>query len=141
LKKNIFMKEQEVYKVWFDPEQGCVRMQWEGYATSAQFRAGTELMYETLVKHGAFKVFGDIKNMVLIGQEDQSWLLHEFLPRAIEAGCRAFALVKPDSYFNKIAVETVNKNIGNDLVQIRMFETREDAFAWLQTIEHPQLKH
>ncbi len=124
----------EVYKVWYSADDSCVMMNWHGYANSRQFREGTELMLSELIANKAHKVLGDIKNMVLIGQDDQSWLLSDFFPRAIKAGCKAFALVRPDYYFNKIAVETVNHKVG-DQVQIRMFDELAQASEWLSGID------
>jgi hypothetical protein len=53
------------------------------YSTSEQFREGTELMLNELLHNGASHVLADLREMVLIGLEDQKWLGHKFLPRAI----------------------------------------------------------
>jgi hypothetical protein len=55
-----------------------VVMEWNGYATSAQFREGTELMLNTLIKSKASKVLADIKNMIFIDTEDQKRLISFF---------------------------------------------------------------
>ena len=47
---------------------------WEGYATSPEFKEGTELMLNTLIKNKLAKVLADIKGMTLIGMDDQQWL-------------------------------------------------------------------
>ena len=72
-------------------------MEWQGYATSNQFKEGTELMLNTLIKHRSIKVLANIKDMILIGMEDQQWLDTQFIPRAIRFGFKAIALVKPDT--------------------------------------------
>jgi hypothetical protein len=121
----------EVYRVWYDKDEQCVRMRWNGYANSRQFREGTEKMFEQLVQHGARKVLGDIKSMTLIGQEDQQWLLDQFLPRAIREGFRVIALVQPDAYFNKVAVESVAYKINHEKLKIRFFNNVAEAQEWL----------
>src|SRR5829696_8657988 len=103
--------ETSTYKVYFDTELNCVIMQWDGYSTSAEFRQGTELMLNTLIRHKANFVLADIKNMVLISGEDQQWLEKEFLPRAMNFGFSGLAIIRPTSYFNKVAIESISYKI------------------------------
>ena len=124
----------EVYSIYFDEELGAVVMEWDGYATSQQFREGTELMLNTLIQHKATKVLADVKDMVLIGQEDQQWLLGHFLPRAIEFGFKSIAMVRPDYYFNKVAVESVSYKVDQDKLGIHFFDTVEEAREWLKGV-------
>ncbi|MBT1689270.1 SpoIIAA family protein [Dawidia soli] len=123
-----------VYQIYYDAAQGYVRMDWNGYATSAQFREGTEYMLKLLVEHGAHKVLADIKTMTLIGQEDQNYVKFNFLPRAIERGFRAIALVRPSNYFNALAVEAISYRVQQTSVQIRLFDSLEEAQTWLQQV-------
>lgn len=120
-----------VYNIYFDPEINAVVMEWDGYATSQQFKEGTELMLETLVKNNTHKVLADIKDMVLIGMDDQHWLENSFIPRAIQAGFRAIAMVRPDYYFNKVAVESVSYKVDQDQLRINFFDNAAEAREWL----------
>lgn len=120
-----------VYNIYFDEAQQAVVMQWEGYATSAQFREGTELMLNELIQHKASRVLADIRHMALIGSDDQRWLLDLFLPRALKFGFRSVAFLKPGSYFNQVAVENVTSKIGAQL-NMGFFENSEEAWQWLK---------
>src|SRR5690349_17119982 len=117
----------EPYHIFYDDTDGYVCMEWTGYATSSQFRQGTELMLEFVIKHRTGRVLADIKDMVLIGNEDQQWLLHNFLPRAIAAGFQLLCIVTPDNYFNKVAVETVSYRVDKDKLSINFFANLGDA--------------
>jgi ribonuclease HII len=121
----------ETYNIYFDEAVDAVIMEWDGYATSAQFKEGTELMLNTLIQNKAFKVLADIKDMVLIGMEDQKWLDTVFLPRAIQFGFKAIAIVKPDNYFNKVAVESISYKVDKDKLAINFFDNVEEARDWL----------
>ena len=123
----------EVYNIFFDPEISAVVMEWDGYATSSQFKEGTELMLNTLIQNNSFKVLADLKEMVLIGREDQEWLDTQFLPRAIKFGFKAIAIIKPDHYFNKVAVESISYKVDKDKLAINFFDNIADAKGWLQT--------
>lgn len=124
----------ETYNIYFDQEINTVVMEWDGYATSAQFKEGTELMLNTLIQANSFKVLADIKDMVLIGMEDQQWLETQFLPRAIRFGFKAIAIVKPDHYFNKVAVETISYKVDRDKLAINFFDNATEAKEWLKGI-------
>jgi hypothetical protein len=124
----------EIYKIYFDKDLDAVIMEWDGYATSKQFREGTEKMLEILVQNHATKVLGDIRNMVLIGRDDQEWLNNDFLPRAIRHGFKAIAMLRPENYFNKVAVETVSYKVDKEKLSIQFFEHREKALEWLKTV-------
>lgn len=124
----------QVYNIYFDEETGCVVMEWDGYATSEQFKEGTELMLNTLIQHNSNKVLADIKDMVIIGREDQDWLDTHFLPRALQFGFKAIALIRPDSYFNNVAVESISYKVDKDKLTINFFDNVDDAKDWLKKI-------
>ena len=107
-------------------------MKWNGYATSIQFKEGTELMLNTLIRHNTHKVLADIKEMVIIGMEDQKWLEESFLPRAIQFGFKAVAMIRPDHYFNKVAVESVSYKVDKSKLLINFFDNTAEARDWLR---------
>src|SRR5688572_28616717 len=117
----------DTYNIWFDESAGIVRMSWKGYANSGQFREGTRRMLEVLRDARASVVLGDITEMVLISQEDQQWLVENFLPVAIDAGFKAIALLNPRHYFNKVAVETIAYKVKQEKLKISFFESEEEA--------------
>lgn len=124
--------DSQVYNIYFNRHLDAVVMEWDGYANSRQFREGTERMLVTLKQFKASRVLGDIANMVLIGMEDQQWLEQDFLPRAIGAGFKSIAMVRPSSYFNKVAVESVSYKVDKEKLNIQFFDNREDAENWLR---------
>ena len=128
----------DVYTIYYEPAIDSVIMEWKGYATSRQFRDGTELMLEILVQNQTFKVLADIKDMVIIGQEDQKWLDTDFLPRATNQGFRVLAVVRPESYFNKVAIESISYRVDKNKLAINFFDDTMDAREWLSLIPNPK---
>ena len=124
----------EIYNIYFDKEINAVVMEWNGYATSKQFKQGTELMLNTLISNNCSKVLADIKDMKIIAMEDQQWLNEEFLPRATKFGFRVIAIIKPEFYFNKVAVETISYKVDKDKLTINFFDNIEEAKAWLSKV-------
>ena len=127
---------EEVYEITYNPTLNAIVMVWRGYATSKQFRAGSELMLEMLIRHQCSKVLGDTSEMAIIGQEDQHWLENNFIPRAVNAGFRAFAIITPKAYFNKVAVETVSYKVDQNQLRIAFFTNREEAEEFLLNNAH-----
>jgi SpoIIAA-like len=123
----------DVYNIYFDKGLDAVIMVWNGYSTSEQFREGTELMLDELIHNGCSKVLADLREMILIGMEDQKWLETKFLPRAIKFGFKQIAIVTPNSYFNKVAVESVSYKVDKEKLTISFFDSREEAMQWLNT--------
>ncbi len=124
----------KIYNIYFDKALNAVVMEWDGYATSGQFREGTELMLNLLIQNRTSKVLADTKDMIMIGREDQEWMDTEFLPRAIKFGFKAIALIKPDHYFNKVAVESISYKIDKEKLTVNFFDSLEEAKEWLATI-------
>src|SRR3712207_1699913 len=93
--------------VGYDSDVPCVIMTWRGYATSREFREANERILGVLSERGATKLLGDIKEFVLIGADDQHWLISNWIPRAMQVGLRTVALVTPVFYFNRVAIESV----------------------------------
>jgi hypothetical protein len=123
----------KVYTIYFDKENDHVVMEWNGYATSREFKEGTELMLNTLIQNKASKVLADIREMKIIGMEDQQWLENDFLPRATKFGFKTLAIIQPKAYFNKVAVETVSYKVDKEKLSINFFDDPEKGIEWLRT--------
>lgn len=120
------------YNIYFDKNIKAVVMEWAGYTTSEGFREGTELMLNTLIKNNCESVLANIKDMTLIGAEDQQWLDKLFLPRATKFGFKKIAIVKPSSYFNQVAVESISEKIDREVLTVNHFDNLEGATLWLK---------
>lgn len=126
----------KVYNICVNSQLGAVIMDWDGYATSQQFREGTELLLNYLFESKVHKVLADAKDMILIGMDDQQWMVTSFLPRATQFGLKACAVVKPESYFNKVTIETIIQKIDQEKLLVKVFDDIEVAKAWLQQVRY-----
>lgn len=128
------MEPTEIYKINYDPGVDAVICIWNGYATSTQFRESTELLLETLVKNKTSRVLVDLKDMVLIGKDDQDWMDKTYIPKATALGMKIVACVQPIHYFNKIAVESIVYSFNKTPVKVSYFQQYEDAINWLKSV-------
>lgn len=127
----------KVYNIYYEPIIDSVIMEWKGYATTLEFREGTELMLKLLIENNTYKVLADVKDMTIIAGEDQEWLDTDFLPRATDAGFRVLAVVQPDSYFNKVAIESISYRVDKNKLAINFFNSLRDAKEWLGLLPNP----
>jgi hypothetical protein len=117
--------------VGYDADVPCVIMNWQGYATSREFRDANERVLGVLAERKTTKLLGDIKQFVLIGADDQQWLSSDWIPRAMQAGLRTVALITPVFYFNRVAVENVGQTLDPDKLILQYFDSRDAARQWL----------
>jgi hypothetical protein len=120
--------------VGYDAEVSCVTMTWKGYATSREFREGNERILGVLTERRANKLLGDIKDLVLIGADDQHWLSSNWIPRAMDAGLRTIAMITPVFYFNRVAVESVGQKLDPEALILHYFDNRDAARQWLGSV-------
>jgi hypothetical protein len=116
----------------YDADIPCVVMIWKGYATSAAFREGNAQVLAQITQRRASKLLGDVTDFVLIGAEDQAWLNEVWIPRAMHAGLRKVALVQPNFYFNRVAIDSVAQKLDRDRVELGFFDNRDAAKEWLR---------
>ena len=121
----------KIYNIRFDTRNQWVIMHWEGYVSSIHFREGTEMMLNLLIENRSSKVLANIKDMLLIDEEDQKWLENYFLPRAMRFGFHVLAVVKPTSYFNLAAIEKISNSVKQKGLKIELFDSSEEATEWL----------
>lgn len=123
----------DVCSISFDPGIPCIELTWHGYATSKQFRQIAEQQLAAMQAKQVSKVLDDHQHMLIVCAEDQQWVMADWLPRALAAGYQALAIIPSDDYFNKVATQNVVSQIQRDVLEIRHFQDREDAKAWLKT--------
>lgn len=126
------MDTSKVYSVSYDTELKTVLGIWKGYATSKQFREGSEALLTSIIQNQAKLMLVDLKEMVIIGKDDQDWMDKSYIPQLIEEGLKAVAVVQPAYYFNKVAVESIIFNINKQLLHVNYFKSIEEAKDWLR---------
>jgi hypothetical protein len=128
------LSDNPICTVTRDDDVPCIFVNWKGYATSAQIRFVHECLVGLIGRHGVSKILGDDTALVSIDNEDQEWIIWDWIPRAIAAGLRVVASKKPNGFFGRMSVDRIQAVISPKL-RIRSFDNLSDARAWLR---HPQ---
>lgn len=120
--------------VTYDESLSYIFVVWKQYApSSAQLRFVHECILHLLRKHGACKVLGDDTALVTLQPEDRSWIIQDWMPRALAAGLKFAASKTPDSYLGKASVRSVQAAFPAQLVS-QTFNDVDTARQWLRSV-------
>jgi SpoIIAA-like len=127
---NLYFAKAGVATVRWDEDQAFVRVDWEGWANTAEFAALLDAEIKALKEHGCSKMLADCRRQRILNAADQERAEAEWTPRAIEAGLKRFAVVLPES---DVAAAHLRDRLtsAKPAVQIRYFGSVEEARAWL----------
>lgn len=130
------LEDNPICTVCYDPSVPSLLVRWRSYATSAQIRYIHECLIRLIRKHRVSKILGDDFDLVSIAAIDQHWIAREWMPRAIAAGLRTVASVKPRAYFGQTSVNNILSFLPAGLA-IRSFESLREARDWLRGVYRP----
>ena len=118
----------------WDGDGPWVYVKWRAWANSAEYRAAQEIVLDALREnHGARNLI-DSTDRKVFSDEDQRWLLDDWMPRATAVGRRWTAIVLPNSALGRTIAENLDKHPQSKAINVKLFETVDDAAAWLSTV-------
>jgi hypothetical protein len=120
-----------VASVRWDQETRFVLVEWEGWANSAEFAELLDAEVRALQQHHGSRLLADCRRQKVIKPEDQALADKEWLPRALAAGLKRFAVVLPTSVLAEMNIRDALGRIPDAAMQVAYFATIEDAKAWL----------
>jgi len=96
---------------------GYLEIDWNGYATSKQFRRASQDMLNWMLICGTNCILFNAKRMKMIGKEDQEWVVKSF-SKHVQI-IRKMAIVKSEYYFNQLGlinITTSKPDIVGELI-------------------------
>jgi hypothetical protein len=130
------LEDNPICTVSYDPSIPALMVRWKSYATSAQLRYIHECLIRLIRKHRVSKILGDDSDLVSIAAVDQHWIAREWMPRAIAAGLRTVASIKPRAYFGRTSINNILSFLPDGLA-IRSCESLREAREWLRSVYQP----
>lgn len=121
----------ELATLWYHPEGGIVHHYFKRPARDAAFRRVLEAGLEQMREHSATKWLSDDRNNSALTPEDSEWVLDVWVPQALEAGWRHWAIVLPDYVVGKIDMAlyiSTRRQMGTN---VQVFTDPAEARAWL----------
>ena len=127
---NVYFAAPGVATVRWDPEGQLVLVEWEGWSNSKEFAALLAAEIQALTEHHGSRLLADCRRQRVLSPADQA-RDKEWLPLAIAAGLKRFAIVLPTS---GLATTNIRDRLGKEpggALEISYFKTVEEARTWL----------
>ena len=128
---NVYYHEPGVAVVTWDPAIGAARIEWQGWANPSEFAAANDAVITALKLHRGTKALGDGRNMKVIQQSDQDWIIQSWFPRAIAAGLTRLAVVLSKSGLTQMIIEDVIARVPGSQLDVGYFANVKEATTWL----------
>jgi SpoIIAA-like len=120
-----------VATVRWDPAADTVLVEWQGLADATEFTALLDAEIRALREHQGTRLLADCRLQKVLNAAAEDWADREWLPRALAAGLKRFAIVLPES---EVAARNVQEHLGhvpNSTLEVGYFDSIEKARAWL----------
>jgi hypothetical protein len=130
-------------RTYLDAPYVCVRwisggpwvlVEWKAWANSQEYRAAHETVLTAFRENHASRNLIDATHARVVSDEDQKWLIQNWIPRVVAAGRRWTAIVMPKRALARTISENIDKRPRSSLTEIEYFDTVDEAAAWLSTV-------
>ena len=126
---NVYYSVPGVATVRWDDPTATVCVEWDGWANAAEFKALLDAEVEALHEHSGSRLLADCRNQRVLNPADQDRANKEWVPAAVQAGLKRFAVVLPVS---DMAAGHLRERLGKVLeMEVAYFATVEEARDWL----------
>jgi deoxycytidine triphosphate deaminase len=128
---GVYFNTPGVASVRWDEDDQFVFVEWDGWANSTEFDALLEAEIQALKQHHSSRLLADCRRQKVLHQKDQDRANREWLPRALAAGLKRFAIVLPESVVAEMNVrDSLDKASGTGL-EVGYFATVDEAREWV----------
>jgi len=127
------LREDDVLRIYWDVGSKCVELEAKGDASSAQFRAGLEMVLVLVKDKRSRKLLADVGKVGKITGEDMVWTETDWAQRLAKTDVKFFAIVMPKSLGLHMSIDKMSERVDPKTVgQVRRFFPDADtARKWL----------
>ena len=120
-----------VVLVNWDPALKAICLEWQSWASSAEFAAALDAGLNCLAQHRGTRWLADCLDMKAVKQSDQEWLDRNWFPRALALGLRRVAVVNPKSGLSKMNLDDIFGRVPATKLDVAYFATVAEGKEWL----------
>jgi hypothetical protein len=114
-----------------DTDKKCVRHQIHQFAQGKDLRDGLDAGVALLQQHHVKKWLSDDRKNGPLTAADGEWVFNSWIPRAIAAGWRTWALVQPQSVIGQMNMKKFTDDFAKKGVVVQVFGDPGSAQRWL----------
>jgi SpoIIAA-like len=127
----VFFDKPGVASVRWDEDGQLVLVEWRGWADPTEFAELLEAEIVALRKHKSSRMLADCRRQKGLSASDQDRANNVWLPRALAAGLKRFAVVVPSSGLAEANLKERLGKVRAGALEIAYFATPEEARVWL----------
>ena len=128
--EDVYFNVPGVAVVKWDRPLQAARIEWQGWAKPAEFRAANDALVQAITAHHGSRLLGDTRQIKVIQESDQEWVNRDWFPRVLAAGATRMALILPASGLAKMNIDDMVSRVA-DRLDVAYFASLGDARAWL----------
>jgi hypothetical protein len=118
-----------------DRQRNCVIAEFRGFATSAEFRAGTMKILDAIKERRVDSLISDNRKLEVVTDADQMWIRDAWVPLAVAAGLKRIAVVLAKQGLGKFASQEIISQFPDSTFVTRTFDSLDEAKKWVATGE------
>jgi hypothetical protein len=131
--QDVYFNTPGVASVRWDSAARLVLVEWEGWADSGEFKELLDAEIKALQEHRGSRLLADCRQQKVINPADQDQANREWLPRALAAGLKRFAVILPRSGLAEMNIRDALGKVPDTALQVAYFATVEEGKSWLST--------
>jgi hypothetical protein len=131
LEDGVYFNSPGVASVRWDYDAQLVLVEWDGWANSNEFAALLDAEIQALKQNQGTRLLADCRRQKVLSPKDQDRANREWLPRALAAGLKHFAIVVPESVIADMNLRASLDKASASTLEVGYFSTVEEARDWL----------
>jgi hypothetical protein len=128
---GVYFDAPGVASVRWDEGGQLVLVEWQGWANSSEFSELLDAEVAALRKHHGTRMLADCRRQKGLSAADQDRANEKWLPRALAAGLKRFAVVVPASGLAEANLKERLGKVRPGALELAYFATPEEARDWL----------
>ncbi len=120
------------HAAFFEPTLGAVVVEWQPDPES--FCPVLEHILLLMQRHRTGKILAKVAGLVVSEGRQLDWFRHDWLPRALRAGYKAYAAVGPVPLLSDLIISPTAGQVQEQGVKVNFFKTLPEAQEWLRGI-------
>jgi hypothetical protein len=126
---DVYFTVPGIATVRWDEPHSTVLVEWDGWANATEFKSLLDAEVKALRDHRGTCLLADCRRQRVLNLADQQRANREWLPEAIAAGLKRFAIVLPES---ETAADHLHERLSSVTeMEVAYFATVEEARSWL----------
>lgn len=119
--------------VYFEPAIYAVVIEWQ-QVDKESFYSVLEYVLQLMRQYKTGKILAKVVNWSSESSKHSNWFEHNWLPRALRVGYKAYAAVGPVHLLSELIISSAATQVQGQGVKVSFFKSLTDAQEWLRTI-------